>query len=216
MTNQEFIESISLEGEIWKDVIGFEGLYMISSFGRCISLERIIIDNNGILKYIGQKMISFNMVSGNYLQYRLWKNNKQYNMSIHRLVAIAHIPNPNQYPEVEHIDTNRTNNVVSNLRWATVSMNKLNPITRKRNSESKKGHTFTPVKAVVRINPSNPNDIKFYDSVSQTNKIDNFNASKVASVCRGERKLHSGYKWMFKSDYEALNKSKNESPDAES
>lgn len=40
MTNEEFIKSISLEGEIWKDVIGYEGLYMVSSFGRVISLER--------------------------------------------------------------------------------------------------------------------------------------------------------------------------------
>lgn len=127
------------------------------------------------------------------------------------MVAESFILNPNNYPQIDHIDTNKTNNNVSNLQWCTSSMNHLNPITRKRNSDSKKGIFIHCTKPVVRINPQDPNDVKFYISASETHRNDGYNISKVSSVCRGERKLHKGYKWMWKSDYETLiNKSKND------
>ena len=208
MTNKEFLESITLEGEEWRDVVGYEGLYMVSSYGRCLSMGRITIRKNGIQQYTEPKLISYNMVAGNYLHYRLWKDNREKHMSIHRLVAIAFIPNPNGYLEVDHIDTNKTNNIVSNLRWCTRSMNQQNPITRKRNSLSKLGRTDiakSQKKAVVRINPKDKIDVKFYESASATHREDGFNHSKVCEVCRGERKLHGGYIWMWASDYKASN-----------
>lgn len=84
MNNKEFIESITLEGEIWRDVIGYEGLYMVSSYGRCVSLGRIILDTNNISKSIEPKLISFTMQPNGYLQYRLWFENKQ-NQIIYKL-----------------------------------------------------------------------------------------------------------------------------------
>lgn len=143
MTNKEFLESITLDGEEWRDVIGFEGYYMVSSLGRCISLNRVYEDNNRSSKYIKQRLVSFTMVANNYLQYRLWKNNKQYNVSAHRLVATAFIPNPNNYPEIDHIDTNKTNNSVSNLRWCTRTMNVLIlSLVRKTPNQRKVKPTF--------------------------------------------------------------------------
>lgn len=212
MTNEEFIKSISLKGEEWRDVIGYENLYMISSHGRCISLRRMISDTNNVSKIIEPKLISFTMLPSGYLQYKLWLENKEKHKYIHRIVAEAFIPNPDNYPEVDHIDTNKTNNCVANLQWCTSSMNHLNPITRKRNSNSKKGIFVHCTKPVVRIHPDNPLDTKFYISTMETQRVDGYNSSKVAAVCRGERKSHKGYKWMFKSDYETLiNKSKNNS-----
>lgn len=208
MTNKEFLESVTLDGEEWRDVIGFEGYYMVSSLGRCVSLNRVYEDNNRSSKYIKQRLVSFTMVANNYLQYRLWKNNKQYNVSAHRLVASAFIPNPNNYPEIDHIDTNKTNNSVSNLRWCTRTMNGLNPISRKKNSDSKKGKpNFQLSKAVVRVNPNNPNDVKFYNSASETKRLDGYNPGHVCEVCRGNghRNMHRGYFWMWLSDYEASN-----------
>lgn len=143
MTNKEFLESITLDGEEWRDVIGFEGYYMVSSLERCISLNRVYEDNNRSSKYIKQRLVSFTMVANNYLQYRLWKNNKQYNVSAHRLVATAFIPNPNNYPEIDHIDTNKTNNSVSNLRWCTRTMNVLIlSLVRKTPNQRKVKPTF--------------------------------------------------------------------------
>lgn len=166
MTNQEFIESISLEGEIWKDVIGYEELYMVSSFGRVMFKRRF--RNNGNGGYLmPPKLCHLMETKFGYLQARLWENNKEKKCYVHRLVATSHIPNPNNYPIIDHIDTNKKNNNVSNLRWCTSSMNALNPITRKRNSLSKIGNRkmiLANSKSVIRINPNNPNDIKIYES----------------------------------------------------
>ena len=210
MTNKEFLESITLEGEEWRDVVGYEGLYMISSYGRCVSLKRYITTKEGIKKITEPTLRAYNMVSGNYLVYNLWKENECRHISIHRLVATAFLPNPNNYPEVDHIDTNRTNNVVSNLRWCTTSINRLNPITRKKNSASKKGqYDLNPMakKPVVRINPHDISDVKFYKSASETKRLDGYNPGHVCEVCRkdGHRKMHKGYFWMWRSDWEASN-----------
>lgn len=212
MTNQEFIESISLEGEIWKDVIGFEDLYMISSFGRVVFKERF--RNNGNGGYLMPPKLCILMETKfGYLQARLWQNNKEKKVYVHRLVAEAFIPNPNNYPQIDHIDTNKKNNNVENLRHCTSTMNHLNPITRKRNSLSKKGNMkliLSKSKAVVRINPNNPDDIKIYKSPTFAKQTEGYNQGHISAVCLGKREYHKGYKWLYLSDYENLiNKSKN-------
>lgn len=213
MNNKEFIDSITLEGEEWRDVIGYEGLYMVSSYGRIVFKERF--HNNGNGGYIRPpKLLKLMKTKFGYLQARLWENNKEKKYYVHRLVAIAFIPNPNNYPQIDHIDTNKTNNNVSNLQWCTSSMNHLNPITRKRNSLSKKNNPkliLAKSKAVVRINPNNIQDIKIYQSPTFAKQTEGYNQVHISAVCRGERNLHKGYKWLYLSDYETLiNKSKND------
>ena len=70
----------------------------------------------------------------------LCKNSIVYPKQVHRLVAEAFIPNPENKPNVDHLDTNTQNNKVDNLKWCTQKENCLNPITRKNNSLSKIGH----------------------------------------------------------------------------
>lgn len=215
MTNEEFIKNVSLEGEEWRDVVGYEGLYMVSSFGRVISLGRTVTNNLGSRKQSSKFLSESTFTNSGYKQVRLWKNNKENHIYIHRLVAKAFIPNPNEYPCVDHIDTNRTNNHVSNLRWCTYSMNSMNPVTNERSRKSKIGNrklSLSKSKSVVRINPDNENDIKIYESarVAQIELTGSKNGH-ISCVCIGRRNLYAGYKWMFLSDYEALiNKSKNE------
>lgn len=112
---------------------------MVSSFGRVISLGRKIVNNLGVRITDPFIKKNNNITNSGYIQIRLWKNNKCNHLYAHRLVATAFIPNPNNYPCIDHIDTIKTNNHYLNLRWCTNSMNHLNPITRKRNSLSKIG-----------------------------------------------------------------------------
>ena len=100
--------------EIFKPIKGYEGIYEISNFGRVKSLPKII----------GRRMkpesfMKCNVVNG-YAMVRLCKNYKVFNASVHRLVAEAFIPNPDNKPTVNHIDGNRLNNDISNLEWATM------------------------------------------------------------------------------------------------
>jgi hypothetical protein len=207
MTNEDFIKEISLEGEEWRDVVGYEGLYMVSSHGRCVSLNRVVVTKDKKALPIKQRILSATFDGHGYYIFQLWKNNTVRKISAHRLVAIAFIPNPCKYPEIDHIDNVHTNNHVDNLRWCTSSMNKMNPITRKNHSIAMKGRPNTAImKTVVRINPLSKHDIKIYRSAIDT-KADGFNWRQVGIICRKDRKVHThkGYIWMFLSDYENLN-----------
>lgn len=109
--------------EIWKDIEGYEGRYRISNKGRVLSLNRYK-QNHTKKQYVEEKIISnyINKKNG-YVYVYLCKDGKYKNCRIHRLVAETFIPNPNGFPQVNHIDGDKTNNVVSNLEWCTASYN---------------------------------------------------------------------------------------------
>lgn len=133
--------------EEWRAVEGYEGLYEVSNLGRVRALDRLVMNNGGLQRKherILQGCITPN--SKGYNQVVLCKEGKIQPCLVHRLVANAFIPNPEGKPEVDHIDTNPSNNRVDNLRWVTTQENSMNPITRKKKSESKKGHPYYPKK----------------------------------------------------------------------
>jgi hypothetical protein len=101
--------------EIWKDIEGYEGVYQVSNLGRVKSLKY------GIKSRI--KILSGAISSNGYFYVALYKNKKIVKISIHRLVAITFINNPEQKEQVNHIDGNKTNNFYNNLEWATRSEN---------------------------------------------------------------------------------------------
>ena len=107
--------------EIWKDIKGFEGLYQVSNLGRVKSLDRLVW--SGHTTYVRKSQILCSYKRHKYDRVRLYKNAKGTQISLHRLVAEAFIPNPNNYPMVLHKDDIQSNNKVDNLMWGTQSMN---------------------------------------------------------------------------------------------
>jgi hypothetical protein len=101
-----------------KDIIGYEGLYKISKDGIVYGVKRKGT-SGGIVNEI------YNNTTG-YFCVELHKNGKPYRQNTHRLIALHFIDNPNNYPIVDHIDRDRMNNKIENLRWATYSMNSKN------------------------------------------------------------------------------------------
>lgn len=99
--------------EVWKDVVGYENKYKVSNLGRVYSIER-----NGTKGHFCKEKISYG-----YSKVCLVKKSKIKLCALHRLVAIAFIPNPNNYPQVNHIDGNKQNNNVDNLEWVTAKQN---------------------------------------------------------------------------------------------
>lgn len=124
---------------------------------------------------------------------------------MHRLVASAFIPNPNNYPEIDHIDGNPSNNIVDNLRWVTRRQNELNPITRKRISNSKigennpvygkRGKEIHNAKAVVRIDQNG--EEKYYDSIADAARDNNIRQSGISGCLCGKNKTSGGYVWRY-------------------
>ena len=211
MTNEEFIKNISLENEIWKDVVGYEGHYSISSFGRLVCHERYITDKNGHKHYLKRCLIKTKQ-KGVYQSCALHINGIRKRYYIHRLVASAFIPNPENKPCVDHIDCNVDNNNVTNLRWVTQRENVYNPLTRKHAKENYV-HLFNELNGkstpIARFSLSNNKDLKIYPSQCEA-KREGYNQGAISACCRGQNKSHKGYCWMYLSDYENLiNKSKN-------
>lgn len=105
--------------EIWKDIKDFEGMYQVSNLGRVRSVDRF--DSMGRLRKGAIKAISDN--GRGYKVVRMYKDNKQKICYIHRLVATAFIENPDNKPEVHHVDSDRSNNKLENLQWVTTKEN---------------------------------------------------------------------------------------------
>lgn len=126
--------------EKWKDIEGYEGLYQVSNLGR---VKRILFVNNIITKPTN-KILSCNKIDNlGYPQVALCKNGHRKYLRIHRIVAKSFIPNPNNYPCVNHIDGNKRNNCISNLEWCNHSYNTIHALNtglinaEKRNKASK-------------------------------------------------------------------------------
>lgn len=108
--------------EIWKDILGYEGLYQVSTLGRVRSVDRAIYQQGRIVNYKGVLMTPYIMKNG-YTAIRLSKNGKKHNYLIHRLVAISFVKNANNEMYVNHIDENKTNNNADNLEWCSREYN---------------------------------------------------------------------------------------------
>lgn len=211
MTNKEFIESVALPGEEWRDVVGYEGYYMVSSFGRVCSLQRRFNVGNGGWRISPQKLLKpYPSQVGNYTRYcvSLWKNNTLSQKKLHRVVAETFIPNPENYSEIDHIDTDTSNNSVTNLKWCTRLLNANNPITRETARRVRVGKPMPKLrKPIVQVR--NGILVNTFCCIKDVAKM-GFSKSSVSSCCNKKRAQHKGYQWMFLSDYEKLtNKSKN-------
>lgn len=107
--------------EVWKDIEGFEGFYQVSNLGRIRSLDREFINAAGRRRFYPGTVL---VPCGNpYLHVMLSKHSKCTPRKIHRLVAEAFIPNPDKLPCIDHIDCNKKNNRVDNLRWCSYAEN---------------------------------------------------------------------------------------------
>lgn len=118
----------NIENEIWRDIIGYEGFYMISNKGRVKGLKRKI-SKNGILALHKEKIRKQGMCGSGYWNVSLCRDGIVKNKMVHRLVGIAFIPNPENKREINHKNNIKTDNDVNNLEWATPRENQLHAIT---------------------------------------------------------------------------------------
>lgn len=108
-----------MTNEVWKDIEGYEGLYQVSNMGNVKSVG-----------YGKERVLKFGKNNDGYLRVVLYKEGKGKTHKVHRLVAQAFIPNPENKEQIDHLNTIRTDNRVENLRWVTPKENNNNPLTK--------------------------------------------------------------------------------------
>lgn len=128
--------------EIWKDVSGYEGLYQVSNKGRVRSLDHTTTHRGFDHKKRG-KILSVRKDGKGYHQYRLYKNGKSWYPKAHRLVAEHFIDNPNNFPQINHIDEDKDNNSVNNLEWCTGTYNMQQFFAKRYQLRSPEGQLIT-------------------------------------------------------------------------
>lgn len=119
--------------EAWVDIKDYEGLYQASPEGYVKSLARIVYRiRNGkpVAQFVEEKILRGAVHQNGYTCVTLYKDRKGSVKLLHRIIAETFIPNPDKLPVVDHIDTDKTNNRVENLRWVTQKENNHNPLSR--------------------------------------------------------------------------------------
>lgn len=114
--------------EEWRDVKGYEGIYMVSSLGRVKSLDRVVERNNGKKARIKGKILSLSKMRNGYLMVSLYKNGNYKNKMVHQLVALSFIRKVKGKNEVNHINHIRDDNKLSNLEWCTHQENMIDAV----------------------------------------------------------------------------------------
>lgn len=115
--------------EIWKDIAGYEGWYQVSNLGRVKSIKRKMVNRGNVRIIETERLLRFSVHGKGYYCVRLapvFDGYTKKSFDVHRLVAKAFIDNPNDYKQVDHINKDKTDNRVENLRWVTNQMNQLN------------------------------------------------------------------------------------------
>ena len=173
--------------EIWKDIEEYEGYYQVSNLGRIKSLSREKIMPNGTLCFTKERILSLNKNRNGYMSVSLYKNNKRETFRIHRLVAIAFIPNPNNLTDVNHKDENKENNCVDNLEWCDKSYNNRYGTKIERQSDTRSYPIYQyDLKG---------NLVKEWISTSRASKEGGFNYNCIKLCLYGKNKTHKGYFW---------------------
>lgn len=192
--------------EIWKDIPEFPN-YQVSNMGNVRNLH--FFSSRHTKRDWGVRNLSLYIGKPHgYLIVNLHNEKGMKQFLVHRLVAMAFIPNPENKPIVDHINTNRLDNHVSNLRWVTPRENIYNPISNKKLWEEYRkkvpgmfvGGKSPLSKKVIQMD-LNGNTIKIWDSMADAYRMlrekERVQISGISQACNGIISQHAGYKWKF-------------------
>ena len=168
--------------EIWKDVEGYEGFYQVSTLGRVKSFcrwKRASCPEEYILKHA--------VNNRGYHQVMLYKNGEKKKFLVHRLVAMAFLPNPNCYPHINHIDENVENNCADNLEWCTAQYNNCYGTGKFRRMLT----SGRPVEQRL----INGQLLATYTTTTIAQEITGISGKEISACVRGDLQSAGGYVW---------------------
>jgi hypothetical protein len=173
--------------EIWKPVKGYEGLYKVSNMGRIKSVERYM-KNHSKLQLVPEKIKSPQDNGHGYLWVQLCKNSKCSYRYVHRLVAEAFIPNPDNKPQVNHLDYNKQNNCVDNLEWVTAKENNEYSMPNRKDKTGPKGA------GVIKCDLAG-NELERYSGMREAERANNLANGVISKYFKKNYSQCGGYLW---------------------
>ncbi len=192
---QEFTKE-ELKNEEWRDVVGYEGLYLVSDLGRVKSSYIVSRAKDGIIKMGSDK--------NGYCSFALWKDKSQITKNGHRVVAKAFLPNPKNKPCVNHIDGDKRNNRTTNLEWVTYKENSRHAIETGlyRHPEMKKGYDSPHSKEVYQLTVEGVFIKAFGSSIEAAISLfgDINRGSIIRKCCRDKSSSYKGFLWRYPKD----------------
>lgn len=180
-----------MEQEIWKDVVGYEGFYKVSNFGRILSLDYRRTKKSGFLKP--------GNIDGGYSVLVLSDGIKKITWTVHRLVAIAFIPNPENKPTVNHKNGDKQDCRVCNLEWNTYSQNHkhaYDELGRKSPWTGKFGKDNATSKPTNQL-AIDGSFIKRWDGIRDAGRGLGIEDKNINACCVGKRNLCGGFRWEY-------------------
>ena len=186
--------------EIWKDVVGYEGLYQVSNLGNVRSVDRYIKTKGDAMR-MARGMVLANCFDGNYYHVLLHGNGKIKVCLIHRLVADAFIENPNNLPCVNHKDGNKLNNNVNNLEWCTPSYNSKHAFVTGLQKP-----VISHYRGIVAFKVNDGSFVGEYKSQHEAARVLGLNVAHICSVLRGRVSQTCGYYFEYSGKEKCQNR----------
>lgn len=185
-------EVLALPYECWRWIPGFEGWYQVSTRGRVRSVDRWVIRKDGRKRLIKGQILKPTRGDVGYLTVKLWRDGKGHTFRVHRMVAETWLDNPENKPEVNHRDEDKTNNDVFNLSYCSRIENANWGTGIERMTASKS-------KAVQAIDPKTGKVVKEFPSTKEAER-NGFNSGHVSNCCLGRYgyRTHRGFIWRYK------------------
>lgn len=174
--------------EVWRYIVGYENIYMISNLGNVKSVGRIVKRGTNF-KPVNERYLKLGNNKG-YMTVALSKEGKVRYFQVHRLVAQAFIPNPDNLPCVNHKDENKSNNCVDNLEWCTKSYNNSYNGARVKAAISKR-------KPVLQFELDGT-FIREWSHAREAAETLSLDKRSIYDCCKGHRKTFGGFIWKRK------------------
>lgn len=186
------------EEEVWKQYPDYDFIE-VSNLGRVRTKDRYVTDKNGEKRLIEGRVLKQKLNPCGYMYANFSMNGKTVSLRVNRVVAICFIPNPDNLPEVNHIDCDPTNNKAENLEWCTSQYNSA--------YRDKLGHTAkhnAPKKPVIAVNPKT-SDVFWFESQMEAARQLHINVGNMNEVIKGKRNKAGGC-WFCYADENAVEK----------
>lgn len=179
--------------EIWRDIKGYEGLYKVSNMGRVKSLERTFIDKIGRERYVKECFLKPGTDRGGYLRVGLCDGEKRKTFKVHRLVCEAFHENPDNKPQVNHINEIKTDNRSCNLEWATA---------RENSNFGTRNERIGKKSAIAKSKPISQYAldgklVKTWTSLAEVKRQTGFSQGNISLAANGKRKAAYNFIWKY-------------------